>query len=51
MPVCFLLRDGKGVDQGGRGCREDLEGVEGREIIISVYYIVLYCIILYIKIP
>lgn len=37
MTVCFLTRERKGVDLGGRGGREDL-GVAGeRETIIRLY--------------
>lgn len=34
----FLMADRKGVDLDGRGDMEELDGVEGREIIIRIYY-------------
>jgi len=39
MPVCFLkkIRERKGVDLGGWGNRENLEGIGGREAIIRIY--------------
>jgi hypothetical protein len=35
----FLIRDRKRVELGGRGDREDLEGIEGRETILSQFYV------------
>jgi hypothetical protein len=32
------MRDKRGVDLDGKGSRENLEGVEGREMIIKMYY-------------
>lgn len=38
MTVCFLMRERKGVDLGGRGGREDF-GVAGeQETVIRIYY-------------
>ena len=35
----FLMRDCKGVDLDVRGSEEELEGVEGFETVIRIYYI------------
>lgn len=37
MPVCFLRRDRKGMDQDGRGDEEELGGAETEENIIRIY--------------
>jgi hypothetical protein len=36
LEVCFLMRDRKGVDSGGRGDGEELGGVEGGESISRI---------------
>lgn len=38
-PVCFLMRDRKGENLNGRGDRKELEGEEGRETKIRIYYV------------
>lgn len=30
MPICFLVRDGNGMDLDERGGREELGGIKGR---------------------
>jgi hypothetical protein len=37
MLVCFLRREGKGVDLVGMEMREDLKGFGERETIIRIY--------------
>lgn len=36
-PVCFLMRDIKGVDLDWKGSGEELGRVEGREAVVRLY--------------
>lgn len=38
-PVCFLMRDKKWVDPDGKGCGEELGGVDTGETVIKIHHV------------
>lgn len=38
MPACFVMRDRKATDLGGRGCGVGLGGVGGGETVNRIYF-------------